>query len=113
VNGISDAIVGLLLDGIVVCGVESRFARHQKLVQVPQCRQRDLWCADRHAVASDQVELPGRHHCDVAWRQLEMSDLTGWAPLREDVPYVSFIQRMPTITDGRQLPDMGTMTARL
>ena len=42
-----------------------------------------------------------------------MSDLTGCTPLSEDLPHASFIQRMPAITDGRQLPDMGTMTARL
>jgi hypothetical protein len=105
--------VVLLRDGVAVRKEEPRFAGHQQPVQVAQRRQRDLRKADLYGAAIDRVELPGRHHRDDAGLELELSDLSGCAPLDQNTTRAPAAQRMPGILDDGILPDMGRMTVRL
>jgi len=84
----------------------------KQLMKFSQGRDRHPRCSQRsRAGTSGGIEHPCRYDQHVAWRHLNMDNLTAGTPLDILTSNPASIQRVPAVTDLNFLPDMGRMTA--
>jgi hypothetical protein len=81
-------------------------------MQVDQRRHRDPWCADFHTGAGNRIQHPSRQHGYPAGCYLDVNDQTYgaiFAALQSDL---MAMQRVPTIMNLYEMPDVGRMIGR-
>jgi hypothetical protein len=79
-------------------------------MQVNQCGEGDLRCANVHSHAGAGIQHPSRNDDDHAGRRFDMHNGTA-CPLLVELPtYAAAVQRVPAIVNHHLWPDMGRMT---
>jgi hypothetical protein len=102
--------IGLLLSGGDVAGAAStETTSHQKVIEIPQCREGDAGRADLHANAGRGVKHPGGHHRNDARQNLDVNKPARLAVVSPLDPDATAEMSMPTVMDDRVVPDMGRM----
>lgn len=81
-------------------------------MQISQRVDRNTGHPDCHVRAGPGIEHPLRHHPDDARFDLDMDHAAAGAPLPVLCPQTPPVERMPTVMDLNDLPEMGRMNRR-